>query len=67
MNRDRTGDLIDDTELPPPITGQNGQQPHECHSGWLPTTDPDHPKPCLTCKPWLAQRSAGGAQPRSTR
>jgi hypothetical protein len=58
MNRDRTGDLIDDSDLPDP------PPPHECHNGWLPTTDPDHPRPCLTCKPWLVHRAANGAQPR---
>lgn len=35
--RDRTGELVDDTE-------------HTCHRGWL---DRDNAQPCYLCRPWL--------------
>jgi hypothetical protein len=50
--RDRTGEPIDEDELPLEALG-----PHRCSFGWL-DDDPDtgKPRPCLVCKPPLAGR-----------
>lgn len=47
------------------------RQPHthdpRCRNGWIGGRNTDHPKPCLTCKPWLATRTQPGAPaPRET-
>lgn len=47
MNRDRTGEVVE-----PDSRAAIGD--HLCRRGWLTRTDADQPKPCLTCKPWLA-------------
>lgn len=36
-----------------------------CRNGWIGGRNTDHPTPCYTCKPWLANRR-DTPQPRSS-
>lgn len=45
---DRTGEVVDDDQVDP------DRPPHRCNKGSL-DRDADYPRPCLTCKPWLAR------------
>jgi hypothetical protein len=35
----------------PAAADPSAPQQHTCNRGWLPTGDPDRPRPCPTCKP----------------
>lgn len=54
MIRDRSGEQLDE------------QQPerwdgHRCDRGWLDDDAQGRPRPCLKCRPWLADGAVGAA------
>lgn len=49
VRRDRTGEPI-------PVDDVRADDDHHCHRGWLSRPSADEPVPCLSCRPWLADR-----------
>ncbi|TFV67224.1 UNVERIFIED_ORG: hypothetical protein E4P37_03440 [Bacillus sp. AZ43] len=51
---DRTGEPIEDDD-PAPTTATQAHDP-TCRGGWLGEDDDGRLVPCLTCRPWIAER-----------